>query len=88
MAVSCMKQPKGSRWRDVYDARRAVTTERLHAAPCVRCGPSGKSASTGSPWSLGHQHADALRIVSKEILKDLWRAAREIHTTSVAGRRE
>lgn len=38
-------------------------------------------------WTDGHRHADALRIVSKEILRDLWTAAqstREGHRTSGA----
>ena len=78
VATSCIKQAE-SPYRAVYDARRAATEGRLHAAPCVRCGPSGKPAAEGTPWSKGHQHADALRIVSKAILKDLWRAAREVH---------
>lgn len=30
-------------------------------------------------WTDGHSHADALRVVSKAILKDLWIAARDIH---------
>lgn len=55
-----------------YDARRALTAERLHKVACVRCGPSGHPAQPGSPLSPGHQHADALRIVSKEILLQFW----------------
>lgn len=35
--------------------------------------------TTHADWSLGHSHNDALRIVSKAILKDLWLAARAIH---------
>lgn len=46
---------------------------KTHATECVRCGPSGKPAQPGSPWSKGHQHAAALRKVAKEILRDLWR---------------
>lgn len=61
--------------RDVYDARRLTTIDRVHATPCVRCGPASKPAPEGSPWSLAHQHADALRIVGKELLRDLWHAA-------------
>lgn len=30
-------------------------------------------------WSPGHSHNDALRIVSKRVLRDLWRAARAYH---------
>jgi hypothetical protein len=77
VATSIVKT-KGE-WRDVYDARRAATASRVHAAPCVRCGPSGKPAQPGTPWSLGHQHADALRIVSKEVLKALWKESRRLH---------
>ena len=65
--------------REVYDARRARTAERVHSVACVRCGPAGKPAQPGSPWSKAHQHADALRIVSKGFLRDLWREARRLH---------
>ena len=62
-------------YRQVYDLRRLTTAERVHATDCPRCGPSGKPAPAGSPWSKGHQHADALRIVGKRILRDLWEAS-------------
>ena len=78
VAESCIKQAR-SPYRPVYDARRAATSERVHAVACVRCGPSGKPAQPGTAWSAGHQHADALRIVAKRILRDLWRAARDLH---------
>lgn len=65
--------------REVYDARKTATEGRLHASPCVRCGPKGKPALPGSPWSDGHRHADALRIQSKDLLKNLWREAKRIH---------
>jgi hypothetical protein len=74
--------------REVYDKRKAHTEGRLHDGECIRCGPSGKPALPGTPWSDGHRHNDALRIVSKEILKDLWREARRIHlATPVSGQR-
>lgn len=63
----------------VGHARKAATEGRLHAVECVRCGPSGKPAQPGTPWSDAHRHADALRIVSKRLLRELWRAARDIH---------
>ena len=66
-------------YRRVYDARREHTAEREHDTECVRCGPSGKPAQPGTPWSKAHQMADALRVVSKEILKNLWRESRRIH---------
>jgi len=85
LAEACMKaiggetsngvMRKRSPYRDVYDLRRIETIDRLHAAPCVRCGPKGKPAPEGSPWSLAHQNADALRIVGKELLRDLWRVS-------------
>lgn len=59
-------------YRKVYDARRVVTKERVHAANCPACGPAGKPALPGSPWSLKHQHEDAKRITVKEFLKDMW----------------
>lgn len=66
-----------SHYGDVYLNRRYLTEDRVHASECVRCGPSGKPAPAGSPWSNAHKHADALRIVGKEVLRDLWKAAGE-----------
>lgn len=70
----------GGPWREVYDGRKKSTEGRLHAVPCVRCGPSGKPALPGTEWSAGHRHADALRITAKEILKGLWIESRRIHS--------
>lgn len=77
IAEACLKAQ--GHYADVYYARKAVNEGRLHAADCVRCGPSGNPALAGTPWKDSHRHADALRIVGKEILKDLWIAARAIH---------
>lgn len=63
----------------VYLDRRTATLDRVHTTECVRCGPSGKPAQPGSPWSGAHQQADALRVVSKAVLKGLWLAARDLH---------
>ncbi len=82
IAESCMKQ-RTSPYRATYDARKAHTEGKAHAVDCVRCGPAGKPALPGSPWSDGHRHADALRITSKTILRDLWREARRIHGTEM-----
>jgi hypothetical protein len=70
------KGKNAAKWhyRHVYELRRLATKDRVHADKCVRCGPSGKPAQPGSPWSDAHKHADALRIVGKEILRDLWKA--------------
>lgn len=65
--------------REVYDKRKVNTEGRLHAIACVRCGPSGKPAQPGSPWSDAHRHADALRITGKMFLLDLWIESKRIH---------
>ena len=64
IATSCVKQPKGTRYRDIYDTTRAKYADAVHHTECVRCGPSGKPAQPGSPLSLGHQHARGLRAVA------------------------
>ncbi len=37
------------------------------------------TATTHPDWTPGHSHNDALRIVSKRVLRDLWRASRDYH---------
>lgn len=37
------------------------------------------TATSHPDWTPGHSHNDALRIVSKAILRDLWREARRLH---------
>lgn len=69
-----------SEWGNVYINRRAETMTRVHTVACVRCGPSGKPAQPGTPWGGNHQVADALRIVGKEFLRDLWVEAKRLHT--------
>lgn len=79
VATSCVKQPDSAQYRQVYEAARAKYDGALHGAECVRCGPKGNPAPAGSPLSAGHQHARAVRAISKEILRDLWLAARDLH---------
>jgi len=79
IAASCVKQPPGTRYRDVYDVTRARYVDVLHVVECVRCGPSGKPAQPGSVLSLGHQHARGLRMIAKTVLRDLWVEARRLH---------
>lgn len=78
VAVACMKQ-HASPYRVVYEKRKANTEGRLHATPCIRCGPSGSPAPADSPWSDGHRHADALRVTGKAILRDLWAESKRLH---------
>jgi len=82
VAESCMKQPTGTYYRGVYEDGRKKYAEAVHKTPCVQCGPKGKPAQVGSLISPGHQHARALRLVAKEILKDLWRESKRLHDTS------
>lgn len=74
VAESCIKQ-RHSPYRVTYDAGRAKYADSVHNHLCPRCGPSGKPAAIGSPLSAGHQHARAMRLVMKAILKDLWKEA-------------
>jgi hypothetical protein len=64
-----------SDYGDLYLRARKEYAEREHAIDCKRCGPSGKPALAGSPWSKAHQFGAALRKMRKEILRDLWIAA-------------
>jgi hypothetical protein len=75
-AVGC----ECSTYRKVYDAAREKYADAIHHTECIRCGPKGKPAPPGSDLSRKHKQARALRIVSKELLKGLWREARRIHT--------
>lgn len=63
--------------RERYDEARAKYADRVHEQACIRCGPSGKPALPGSPWSLKHQHEAAKRYAVKMFLKDLWIASRQ-----------
>lgn len=78
VAESCIKQAR-SPYRVVYDDGREKYADAIHPAPCRRCGPAGKPADTGTPLNAGHQHARAMRLVMKEILRDLWTASKRIH---------
>lgn len=83
LAESAMKAGKGkvvgNKFRLIYEAERLHYENAVHETECKRCGPSGKPAQPGSPLSLAHQNARALRKVSKEILRDLWLIAKAYH---------
>lgn len=83
ISVSCMKN-RDSPYRSLYEAERVKYASSLHKVPCARCGPAGKPAAVGSPLSAAHQHARALRRMSKEILKDLWLASQDWHAKQEA----
>jgi hypothetical protein len=77
--VMADRQVIGGFYRPVYDMGREKYANAVHAEVCVRCGPSGSPAQIGSPLSKAHQHARALRLVSKAILADLYAEAKEYH---------
>jgi hypothetical protein len=77
IAAACLKA-QGDHAK-IYYAAREKYAEATHPDACVRCGPAGKPAPAGSPLSAAHQHARALRAVSKELLRELWVASKELH---------
>lgn len=77
--ASAIPKFKTSPYEPIYRAARAKYADTVHPVPCVRCGPSGKPAPAGSPRSAAHQNAMAIRIVAKEILKDLWIQSRNLY---------
>lgn len=83
IAVPCMKQPDGTRYRDVYTLARLRYADAVHDTMCPRCGPKGRPAPAGSPISDGHRHARGLRAVMKAVLLDVWLEARRLHGENV-----
>lgn len=82
IAESCLKQLKApchagdveGSWVAVHDDACACSPYRV-----VYDRRKMHTSVSRPEWTDGHRHADALRISSKEILKHLWRAAREHH---------
>lgn len=74
-----------SKYGDIYDKAREKYDLAVHTVECVRCGPAGKSAAVGTPLSNGHQHARAIRAVSKAVLGDLFDAAKQWHKAQKEG---
>lgn len=66
-------------YRPLYDEEKEHYLKTPHALACKRCGPSGKPAPPGSERSKGHADANALRKVSQQVIKDLWRESRKLH---------
>lgn len=79
IASKCVMVGHGGPYRTIYDEGRLKYADALHAEECKRCGPKGKPAQPGSPLSASHQHARAVRLIAKQILRDLWTAAKTIH---------
>jgi hypothetical protein len=79
IASKCVMVGHGGPYRQVYDEGRAKYGDAVHTTECKRCGPKGKPALEGSPLSAAHQHARAIRLICKAILRDLWEESKRIH---------
>jgi hypothetical protein len=73
IAESCIKQAR-SPYRAVYDEGRTKYADAVHTVDCAQC-----KAKPGEPLKLGHQHARAMRLASKAVLRDLWVEAKRLH---------
>jgi hypothetical protein len=84
-----MRTP-GSPYRERYLRERERYAAKTHARACPRCGPAGRPALPGSPWSENHKHHAAIRNTTHAFLVDLWRESRRLRglpTTAKRGRR-
>lgn len=77
--ASAMPKFPGGHYEHVYRQAREKYADAVHPTDCVRCGPAGKPAPAGTDLSDGHKHARAIRIVAKELLKDMWRESRDLY---------
>src|SRR5690606_41258620 len=75
--IKCRPEPKSI-------AEAMAESVRVDASPLTgdrkyhyrRVYDARKASTEDRGWTDGHRHADALRIVGKEILRDLWTTAR------------
>jgi hypothetical protein len=81
-----MRTPS-SAYRDVYLASRARYADKCHDRACARCGPPGRPALPGSPWSENHKHHAAIRNTTHAFLTDLWRESRRCRGLSITPER-
>lgn len=78
ITASCLKAQ--GYYADVYYIAQAKYADATHNQECSQCTPKGAPpAPVGSPLKQNHKHARALRIMAKEILKDLWTASKALH---------
>jgi len=79
IASKCVMVGHGGPYRAIYDEGRLKYADAVHTQDCKRCGPKGKPALAGSPLSAAHQHARAIRLIAKAILRDLWTESKRLH---------
>lgn len=60
-------------WGEFYANARKKYSDRIHPDACAPC-----HAKAGEPWKPGHQHMAALRLMEKELLKELWKESRRL----------
>ena len=84
----------GGYYADIYYERKAATAGKGHTETCMNtikpvngkpmgsngCGTQAHPewGAVGAPWRDGHRHKDAIRIMMKTFLKDLYIAADEL----------
>lgn len=81
VARACRIAVRGEkgRYRLFYEDARVRYEHAVHASPCAMCGVRGQRAEIGTALRPCHQDARAMRIVCKEILRDLYNASRLWH---------
>lgn len=79
IAEACVKT--GVR-KDLEDDTKRVATTKYGRVYLDRRAHTGQ---THPEWTLGHSHNDAMRIVSKELLKDMWVASKALRTNDTEG---
>lgn len=77
--ASAVPKFKTSPYETVYRDARTKYLDSVHTVECVRCGKKGNPAEVGSVRNDGHQHAMAVRLVAKTILKDLWVESKRLY---------
>jgi hypothetical protein len=76
-----------SPYRDIYLAERRRYGDKCHDRTCARCGPAGRPALAGSPWSANHKHHAAIRNTTHAFLIDLWSESRRLRGLSTTPQR-
>lgn len=84
--AAVQKRRKGvkSNWSTTAKTRSYLIAEsciKQRNSPYRAVYDTGRVRYSDPAVSLGHQHNKAMRLVMKEILKDLWRASRALHET-------
>jgi hypothetical protein len=94
IAESCIKQldsrcRTGQVRHDAHDVLAGPAARHLDGCTCspyrvVYDQRRTHTRTTRPEWTDGHAHADAMRVASKAVLRDLWRAARDLHEGTAA----